>query len=261
MANIDFALITGASGGLGKALSLKLLNEGVKVLGISRTKPEIKNKNFYWQSIDFNFYYRFGNDFSHFLGKCLEEHNVKKMGVALCAGTLGNSEDFAHAKLEKWEEVFRVNVFGNLQMLKVVMPHLLKNQFGRIVFISGGGSTYGFPEFSAYSLSKVAIVREVENLGIELSSKGDFSVVALAPGAMLGDMLDKVMQAGVMPKTTVDIQEPVNFINAFLQSKNQCLNGRFIHVRDNWQKYLLDDNKKFLDEEDENKWLLRRIEK
>ena len=262
MANVDFAVITGVSGGLGKALALKLLNEGVKVLGISRTNPEIKNKNFYWQSIDFNFYYMFGDGFFHIVEKLLKKNKIKKVGVALCAGMLGNSEDFAHAKLSEWEQVFRVNVLGNLQVLKVVMPYLLEKQFGRIVFLSGGGAANAFPKLSAYSLSKTAIVREVENLGMELENKGDFSIIALAPGAMETDMLKKVRESGVQPKNVVSIDEPATFIYNFFNSPNTCLNGRFIHVRDEAVvKYLFDDKRKGLDILDREKWLLRRIEK
>ena len=260
----DAVIITGASRGLGKAVALDLLDKGVMIIGLSRTNPKIDNPNFFWMNIDLSaspFYY--ANYLKYRLDTTLEMWSAKNIGIILCAGITGKPHGLIDSDLDldKWSEVYQTNVIGNLVVIKCLLEHMINVAYGRIVFLSGGGAAFGFFEFSAYALSKVAIVREVENLAIELSSKGNFSVVALAPGAMETDMLNEMRKVGVMPKTTVDIQEPINFINAFLQSKNQCLNGRFIHVRDNWQKYLLDNNKKFLDEEDENKWLLRRIEK
>ncbi len=43
------AVVTGASYGLGAAISNKLIEVGYKVYGISRTKPEIDNTNFIWK--------------------------------------------------------------------------------------------------------------------------------------------------------------------------------------------------------------------
>lgn len=46
------ALVTGASYGLGKAISNKLLKLGYKVYGVSRTKPSISNQSFVWIKAD-----------------------------------------------------------------------------------------------------------------------------------------------------------------------------------------------------------------
>ncbi|MDA8150760.1 MAG: SDR family NAD(P)-dependent oxidoreductase [Nitrospiraceae bacterium] len=105
----------------------------------------------------------------------------------------------------------------------------------RAVFFAGGGAAYGYPEFSGYALSKVAVVRSVENLAMELVSKGvDASVIALAPGAVATDMLSKVVAHGGVIKTRTDISEPTNFVRRFLSDEfdSKALNGRFLHVRD-----------------------------
>jgi len=103
---------------------------------------------------------------------------------------------------------------------------------------------------------KTAIVREVENLSMELEGKGDFSTISLAPGAMETEMLEKVRAVGGEVRTVTQMTEPIEFVKEFFQSVNsKRLDGRFIHVRDNWKKYL-DDNIPV----ENYKWLLRRTE-
>jgi len=130
---------------------------------------------------------------------------------------------------------------------------MIRNNYGRIIFLAGGGAAYGYPIFSAYALSKTAIVRQVENTAMEFANKiDDFSIIALAPGAIETEMLRKVRAAGAKIKTTADISEPVEFIDRFLRmDRNNAtkLSGKFIHVRDNLESEDLPE-----------KWLLRRIQ-
>ena len=147
----------------------------------------------------------------------------------------------------------KTNLFGNIALIKAFLPAMIKNKYGRIVFVAGGGAAYGYPLFSGYALSKVAIVRAVENLSLEMKDKiKNFSIIALAPGAMETRMLEEVRKAGAEIKTTVDIQETASFIKNFLSMKSKeanKLSGKFIHIRDNLES-----------EDFKDKWLLRRIE-
>ena len=241
----DKVIITGFSRGLGKSVADSLPID--KVFGISRTiSRDCAYEHFL---VDISKYSRvievFDNHFEFF--------ENKKIALVLCAGTLGTAGGILGSSLNDWDNTIKTNLLGNLAVIKSVIPIMIKTGYGRIVFISGGGAAYAFPKFSGYSLSKVAIVREVENLAEELRDKiEDFSIVALAPGAMETDMLKRVREAGAEVKTTVDISEPVQFINNFLsmeKNKAHKLSGKFIHVRDKLEEKLFKD-----------KWLLRRIE-
>jgi len=101
----------------------------------------------------------------------------------------------------------------------------------------------------------VAIVRIIENLHEDLKSKGNFSVVCLAPGANDTEMLKKVREAGGEVKTVVEIGEPVNFVSNFILSRSCNFSGCLVHVRDLWAEYLNNDKKI-----ENNQWKLRRIE-
>ena len=244
---MDCTIITGYSSGLGKEVARELDKDNDNfIIGVSRSfNPEIYVD---YLEVDISRY--------QYVLSCLSPMQFEegtRVNVVLCASTLGKGGGLLDSDLRDWEYVLQTNLLGNLAVIKSVLPQMIKTQYGRIVFLAGGGAAYGYPLFSAYALSKVAIVREVENIAIELKDViDDFSIISLAPGAMQTSMLKQVREAGAEIKTTVDIKEPVEFIKNFLnmdKEKAKSLSGRFIHVRDDLES-----------EDFKNKWLLRRIE-
>ena len=161
--------------------------------------------------------------------------SVRSIGLALCAAQLGRFGGLANADFGEWSRVFAVNVLGNLAVAKACLPAVEAGASLRGVFFAGGGAAYGYPEFSAYAISKAAIVRAVENLALEANAEGwDAAVVALAPGAVETDMLATVVAHGGSVRTKTDISEPTTFVRRFLTGEFDAknLNGRFLHVRD-----------------------------
>lgn len=157
------------------------------------------------------------------------------IGVALCAATLGSPGGLLDGRLDEWERAYKCNVLGNLAVLSAVLSVMPQGASLRVVFLAGGGAAYGYPEFSGYALSKVAVVRAVENIGLEFTSKGlDASIIALAPGAVETDMLKTVIAHGGSVKTRTAVSEPTMFVRKFLTNgfPSSQMNGRFIHVRD-----------------------------
>jgi 3-oxoacyl-[acyl-carrier protein] reductase len=261
----DVVFVTGAGRGLGKAVSLALAQEDVLVICISKNNAlktciEINklNKKGIGITLDISDYEHAEYKMREFIAfnEIFNNNSDIHIGVVLAAGILGNGGGLLDSNLSNWDYVIRTNFLGNLAVLKGIFPRMLRAKFGRIVLLSGGGAANGRPLFSAYGCSKVAIVREVENLAMELKDAGDFSCVAFAPGAMETDMLKQGREAGEDVKFVVDIQEPVEFIKYFMQSKLNSISGKFVHVHDDWKEFI--DNP--LDVDDQTKWLLRRLQ-
>ena len=174
----------------------------------------------------------------------------------MCASKIGNFGGIVDADFKDWENLYRINVLGNLSILQNILKFSDINTFIRVIFFGGGGAAYGYPDFSGYSLSKVAVVRAVENIGIEF--KKDYknaSIIALAPGAVNTDMLAIVESHGGEVKTRTSIDEPTNFVFDFILDKipSTKLNGCFVHVRDDCGKY-------FQESLEANHFKLRRID-
>jgi NAD(P)-dependent dehydrogenase (short-subunit alcohol dehydrogenase family) len=253
---IDLLIVTGGSKGIGKNIVLNASSYAKKVLAIGSSDlihnvSDIK-KNIFTIKRDIS---RIDKDFDE-LSDFLKKYNPSSIGLALCASKIGNFGGIVDADFKDWENLYRINVLGNLSILQNILKFSDINTFIRAIFFGGGGAAYGYPDFSGYSLSKVAVVRAVENIGIEF--KKDYknaSIVALAPGAVNTDMLAIVESHGGEVKTRTSIDEPTNFVFDFILDKIPSikLNGSFVHVRDDCKKY-------FQESLDTDHFKLRRID-
>jgi NAD(P)-dependent dehydrogenase (short-subunit alcohol dehydrogenase family) len=96
-----------------------------------------------------------------------------------------------------WRRVFDVNLFAAARLCQRLIPSLRKAASGRgkIINLSGGGATGPRPDFSAYALTKAAVVRLTETLAEELREQ-NVDVNAVSPGPMNTRMLEEVIAAG-----------------------------------------------------------------
>lgn len=241
---IDLLIVTGGSKGIGKNIVLNSHSCAKKVLAIGSSDVinDITDhqKNIYTLKRDLS---KIDTEFTE-LKDFLKEHNPSSIGLALCASRIGNFGGILDADFLDWENLYKTNVIGNLSVLKDTLEYLNSESLIRVIFFGGGGAAYGYPDFSGYALSKVAVIRAVENIGIEF--KNDFknaSIVALAPGAVSTDMLAVVESYGGEIKTRTSIDEPKNFVIDFILDKipSMKINGCFVHVRDELEKYFQDD--------------------
>jgi NAD(P)-dependent dehydrogenase (short-subunit alcohol dehydrogenase family) len=99
------------------------------------------------------------------------------------------------ADFDAWRRVFDVNLFAAARLCQRLIPSMRERGGGKIVNVSGGGATGPRPDFSAYALTKVAIVRLTETLAEELKGQ-NIDVNAVAPGPMNTRMLVEVLAAG-----------------------------------------------------------------
>jgi 2-dehydro-3-deoxy-L-rhamnonate dehydrogenase (NAD+) len=116
-------------------------------------------------------------------------------GLVCNAGVHGGIGPVEHVPWEQWAEAVEVNLFGVVHCCRAVVPLMRKQSRGKIVALSGGGATGPFPRFSAYAVSKAAVVRFVETVAVELRGTG-IDVNAVAPGMLDTRLLDEVVAAG-----------------------------------------------------------------
>jgi len=208
---MQVTIITGASRGIGKAIAEDCETRSGIVFKLSS------------EDVDFKNYNNVKNFISQLLTYCTD---ITQLNLILCAAQIGTSNEIDLRNIDK---LYRINVIGNLAVIQAAIEVECKL---RIVWFAGGGAAFPYPEFFGYSLSKVAVVRAVENLS-KILSEGS-SIIALAPGAVQTDMLKTVEESGAEIRTRTDISEPVNFVRKFITDEfdSLSLNGMFLHVRD-----------------------------
>ena len=222
-------VITGTSRGIGKSLATTYLDQGYRVIGISRSNTDIKDPNFRSVQTDMS-----DLDQVAKLKPALRSETIS--GLINNAGIHGPIATLENCPIEKWVETFSVNLFGHVLLSQICIPKLRKSN-GFVIFMSGGGSAFPRPNFSAYSVSKTGIVRLSEILAQELAP--EILVYCVAPGPNKTELLTEAIDHGeiVQQQDIVD-SDYVSRLCLFLsRNRDPRYSGKFIHVKDNYLEW------------------------
>ena len=129
------------------------------------------------------------------LYKDFRESGLRLNALINAAGVQPPIGEFEHNSPDDWESNISINLSGTVNMIRGALPFFKRTGGGKIINFSGGGATSSRPNFSAYAVSKTAVVRLTEILAEELSEY-NIDVNAVAPGAINTGMLDEIIEAG-----------------------------------------------------------------
>ena len=193
------AIITGGSRGIGYTIAKRFLEHGATVVILARTANVLSNAQselrqasptIYTYSMDVSEPSEVDAFFKWF------EDSFSKLDILVnCGGIQKPIGKSWEVKAEEWLYTVKVNLFGAYLMIKKAAPMMIRKNYGKIINFSGGGATSPRPNFSAYAVSKTAVVRLTETLAHELKGYNIY-VNAIAPGAVNTQMLEEVLEAG-----------------------------------------------------------------
>jgi NAD(P)-dependent dehydrogenase (short-subunit alcohol dehydrogenase family) len=109
------------------------------------------------------------------------------------AGISGPTAPVELVDPEQWEAVMTVDVIGTFHVTRLSIPHLKKSDAGSIVIMSSLGGRFGYPNRSAYCTAKMGLIGFAKTLSRELG-QSNIRVNAIAPGAVGGDRIERVLQ-------------------------------------------------------------------
>jgi len=144
------------------------------------------------------------------------------------AGLLIN-KPFLNLNQQDWTNIFSVNLFGVVTLIKYLFPYLKKANRAHIVNIgSMGGFQHSqkFAGLSAYSASKAALANITECLALEWQNY-NIACNCLCLGAVNTDMLQTAFPNYKAPLNSKDM---ATFISHFALNAQQYLNGKIIPV-------------------------------
>lgn len=202
------AVISGASKGLGAAIAEAYVKEGANVVICARDKMRLLEKQKELKSISplNSKIIAIPADISSLeqVGNLIKIAREKLGGIDILvanAGIYGPKGPLETLEWQSWSDAIDINLKGTVLQCRAVIPFFKKQNYGKIIIISGGGATKPMPNFSAYAASKAAVVRFSETLATELQSF-NIDVMAISPGALNTGFLDEVLDAG--PKSVGD---------------------------------------------------------
>jgi NAD(P)-dependent dehydrogenase (short-subunit alcohol dehydrogenase family) len=166
------ALVTGAAGGLGSAVSARLKSLGVDVVGLDRVA-----------GVDVRVDVSSATEVRAAIAPLFEGTPLQI--VVHCAATtvMTSFEDTSPAD---WERVMAVNAGGTFNLLQATVPRLRTSGYGRVVLIASIAADFGY-RFPAYSASKAAVVALAKSVAVEYAGHG-VTVNVVSPGRILTPM-------------------------------------------------------------------------
>lgn len=188
-------LITGASGGIGRAIALAVAKEGYEVWasynrGKDKTealKEEIESSGGKCSLIQLDISDR--KQVSEALEKW-SEGNGAFWGVVLNAG-INHDNAFPALSDDEWDSVIHTNLDGFYNVLKPLVLPMCRARKGRIVTISSVSGVIGNRGQVNYSASKAGIIGATKALAVELASR-KITVNCIAPGFIETDMTKNI---------------------------------------------------------------------
>lgn len=225
--NPGIALVTGASSGIGEATAQRLASAGYKVYGTSRRGLASAKQSFAMLPLDVT------SDES--VAGAVAELMRRESRIDLLVNNAGFGVAPAGAEessIEQAKAIFETNFFGLIRMTRAVVPHMRRQQSGRIINI---GSVLGFlpmPYGALYAATKHAVAGYSESLDHELRTRGirvsviepaytrtQFDANLLAPDSMLDEYREvRALQHQVLTKVMARGDEPTVVAEVVLQA-------------------------------------------
>ncbi|KAJ2732417.1 hypothetical protein IW152_003812 [Coemansia sp. BCRC 34962] len=185
------AIVTGASRGIGRAIAQEFLQQGVSVLGVSRTISDPPKENTSAEFIPCIADVTNTDDQKRIL-EAAKSSGLPLIALVNNAGTLDPLAKLSDVDLNDWRHHFEVNVVAVLALTQLALP-MLRVSNGRILNISSGAATSAYQGWAAYCASKAALNMVTRSMAIE---EPEVVAIALRPGVVDTDMQKVIRSVG-----------------------------------------------------------------
>ena len=186
-------LVTGASRGIGQAISSEMVNAGYRVLGTATSEAGRQQVSDQLGDNGRGYTLRLSDDQS--VSQCLSALKADNETPLVLINNAGITKDnlMMRMKHEEWHDVLATNLTGVFQLSQGLLRGMMKAKFGRIINISSVVGSMGNPGQSNYAASKAGVEGLTRSLAAEVASRN--ITVAVAPGFIATDMTDTLTEA------------------------------------------------------------------
>ena len=183
------ALITGAGGGIGRAIALRLAADKMKLVLAGRTESKLLETKSLIPDADSIVVT--GDLLDAAFPKACVEAAVSAFGrldVLINNAGLAQSQPFESITPEDYDRIMNTNVKAPFLLTQAALPHLRASDYATIINIASVTAHKGYPLQSVYSASKHALIGMSKSLANEVYKDG-IRVHVISPGGVFTDMV------------------------------------------------------------------------
>lgn len=197
---MNWALVTGGSRGIGKAICIKLASMGYNVLinfkgnkeRAEETLAEVKAIGADGQLLQFDVAKR--EEVQSILGGWMQANEDKTIEVLINNAGIKDDVLLMWMKDEQWDSVIDTSLGGFFAVTRLVINSMLKKRYGRVVNVVSLSGLKGLAGQTNYSAAKGGIIAATKALAQEVG-KRNITVNAVAPGFIKTDMTAEINEA------------------------------------------------------------------
>jgi 3-oxoacyl-[acyl-carrier protein] reductase len=236
---MKYALVTGGSRGIGRAICIKLAEEGYNIIinfksneaEANKTAELVREKNVQAQLLKFNVSNKAEVD--TVLGDWVEKN--KETPIEVLVNNAGVREDALMIWMtdDQWQNVLGSSLDAFYYVTRHVVSGMLANKYGRIVSVVSLSGIKGMPGQTNYSAAKAGVIGATKALAQEVARRG-VTVNAVAPGFIRTDMTqdlnEKELQALIPMRRFGEPDEVADAIVFLASKKASYITGTVISI-------------------------------
>lgn len=232
-------LVTGATRGIGRAIAIKLAEQGMTVIGTATSQEGADSITQYLREMA-------ASGAGCVLNVCcddsvqqLYQHITDTFGapdILINNAAITQDNLLLRMKSEQWTSVIDTNLNSVYRLTKTCVRAMLKKNWGRVVSITSVVGVAGNPGQANYCAAKAGVIGFTKSLAQEMSAKG-ITFNTIAPGFIQTDMTDALneqQREGILAQIPMKhMGKPVDIANAvaFLVSDQASyITGQTLHV-------------------------------
>ena len=186
------AVVTGGAQGFGYAITKRLLESGAEVIiwdidqkAMDEALKKLSSDKCSYQNVDVTNI----DDITKNIENITKEKNIDIF--INNAGIAGQNTQVWNYPKDEWLKVMDLDLNSVFYCCKAIVPHMIKNNYGRIVNISSIAGKEGNPNASAYSAAKAGVIGLTKSLGKEVADK-NIAVNCVTPAAAKTRIFDQM---------------------------------------------------------------------
>ena len=238
-------LISGVSQGFGRSLAKNLVNE-YHIIGLSRSEDKLDRlrRELHQTEKSFDLVLADVSNFAETevrVTEVLNSTDNKLVGLINNAG-VRSRKAINELSMEEIIDVSSVNLFGAVNLTKIVIPYLLQKGHGSVVNVSSIISQRALPDLSAYAISKAGLDAFTRSMAVELADR-KITVNSVLPGFSTTPFTEELRKKQDLVEMTLDRipmgrwgdeDEIVGVCRFLLSSEARYITGASIPVDGGW---------------------------